>query len=165
MAGSDMSVDDIYERLRLSFPFVHVRRADARDTPELARLLLSLARHVDETGVSRSVASELQTEQRRLAQQLHGYHATRLLHTLLEEMATGLSAAGDHTDHQLREAVREGLSLAELHDALPLAAPAADGRAREHALLELTEDELAPSAEHRQTLGRLPRTRSRTRSG
>ncbi|XP_037084939.1 uncharacterized protein LOC119105583 [Pollicipes pollicipes] len=100
MAGSDMSVDDIYERLRLSFPFVHVRRADARDTPELARLLLSLARHVDETGVSRSVASELQTEQRRLAQQLHGYHATRLLHTLLEEMATGLSAAGDHTDHQ-----------------------------------------------------------------
>ncbi|XP_037084941.1 uncharacterized protein LOC119105585 [Pollicipes pollicipes] len=117
-----MSVDDIYERLRLSFPFVHVRRADARDTPELARLLLSLARHVDETGVSRSVASELQTEQRRLAQQLHGYHATRLLHTLLEEMATGLSAAGDHTDHQLREAVREGLSLAELHDALPLAA-------------------------------------------
>ena len=52
----------------------------------------------------------------------------------------------------------EGLSLAELADALPLS-PAADGA--EHALLGLTADQLAPTAECRQTLARLPRALDR----
>ncbi|XP_043210850.1 uncharacterized protein LOC122375499 [Amphibalanus amphitrite] len=163
MTSTDMTADDIYQKLHLSFPFLAIRKEDARDTPELTQLLLTLANHVDETGTSRSVAAELRSERARLAEQMRSWHESRLLHTLLEELAVRPAAAETAADDQLREAVAEGLSLAELADALPLSPPAADGAPSEDepTLLGLTPDQLAPSAECRQTLARLPRALDR----
>ncbi|XP_077356459.1 HAUS augmin-like complex subunit 4 isoform X2 [Festucalex cinctus] len=78
--------DRVYQQVLASFPLCDMTEEDLRQNPQFCKLLTCLAHHVDKTGLTTSLKTELETSEQKLLSQRRIWLQSESLHRALQEM-------------------------------------------------------------------------------
>ncbi|XP_054608990.1 HAUS augmin-like complex subunit 4 [Dunckerocampus dactyliophorus] len=80
------SEDSLHQQVLASFPLCDMTEEDLRQNPQLCKLLATLAQHVDKTGLTAHLKTELEKTEQKLQSQRRVWLCSESFHSSLQEM-------------------------------------------------------------------------------